>query len=479
MIRLLFALSLIFIMPTAHSQRKTAPRPPPEKPDAIDIFINNVIKEDHVPGVSLAIVKNGRIIKAKGYGLANVEHDVPVNSDTVFLLASITKSFTATGIMMLVEEGKIKLDEKISVYLPDTPPSWKEITVRRLLTHTAGLKDRFEGKTGGDWQLSFTKEEMYRSARATPVDFAPGEGFQYSDQGYFLLGKIIEEVCGKSYRQFIKERIFDPLGMDSSTTDSQREIIKHRAEGYTRAGGKLYHNHRRTEYGLVSHYGILSTAIDLAKFDAALYGEKLLKRSTLEQMWTSSQLSSGDRVMAGKWSYGFGWFVDRFFGHRLVQHGGSTGTAFWRMPDDQLTVIVLTNLEQLAGGDATGIAKLIASKYVPQLSWANHKPQPDRDPKLTQTLKAEIVRFSSGQTDPDLYVAKYGPAVAQAVKGQKTFYDRIGPLKSFDYLSSDVAGKDKSVYYRAVYKEMTLYYSISLNSEGKIAAVSGEPDISL
>jgi CubicO group peptidase (beta-lactamase class C family) len=199
--------------------------------DKTDNYVKEVMAALHIPGLSLAVVRDGKVVKAQGHGLANVEFDARATPDTVYLLASMTKQFTATGIMMLVEDGKVGLDEKISRYLPDTPDPWKEITVRHLLTHTAGLKDRFEGKTGGEWLLSFTTDAMYASAKACALDFKPGERFQYSDQGYFLLGMIIEKVSGKSYREFLKERIFTPLGMKGSSTILQSEVVKDLASG--------------------------------------------------------------------------------------------------------------------------------------------------------------------------------------------------------------------------------------------------------
>ncbi len=398
--------------------------------------------------------------------------------ETVFLLASITKSFTATAILMLVEEGKIDLDEKISCYLPDTPEAWSGITVRHLLTHTAGLKDRFEGKTAADWLLNFTTDQMYQAACSQPPDFKPGEKWQYSDQGYFLLGRILEKVSGKTYRQFLKERIFQPLGMTATTTINQAEIIPDLASGYTQVNGTLYHNHRRTDYGLVSHFGIVSSALDMAKFDAALAGDRLLKPATLEQMWTPVKLADGStpRVMGG-YGYGFGWFLNDIFGHRIVLHGGSTGTAFWRMPDDHLTVIVLTNLEQLAGGDATSIAKAIATLYVPGISWSAQKPQPDPDPKWSETLKAELMRLAEGNPDVSLYTPEYGPAVRGATQASKAFYASIGPLKTLVFLGSKSEGKGRTLYYRANHREMPLFYTVVRNGEGKIASLVGEPEI--
>jgi len=442
--------------------------------DKTDNYVKEVLKALHIPGLALAVVRDGKVIKAQGYGLANVEFDAPVKPETVFLLASMTKQFTATCIMMLVEEGKVALDDGISKYLPDTPDSWKGITVRMLLNHTAGLKDRFEGKTGPEWLLTFTTDAMYKSARGCALDFKPGAHFQYSDQGYFLLGMIIEKVSGKTYREYLTERIFKPLEMAVSSTSLQTEIVKNLASGYTLTAGKLQHNHRRTDYGLVSHFGIISTVLDLAKWDAALYGERFLKKSSIEQMWTPGTVEEGMPSKIGSWHYGFGWFLDTFFGHRIVQHAGASGTCIWRLPDDKLTVIVLTNLEQLAGGDAPSIAKQIAQIYLPSVTWAVQKPSTDPDAKGTDTLREETLRIALGKPDTALYTAEFGPLAKTATQSSIGFYKSIGKLKGFEHLETIGDNKSRTRRYRADYEKATLYYTFRLAGAGKISFMGGE-----
>jgi len=441
----------------------------------VDILVRKLMKALQIPGVSLAVVRDGKIIKESAYGLSVVEHAVSVKPETVFLLASITKSFTATAIMMLVEEGKIELDAPISRYLDGAPEAWKAITVRHLLTHTAGLKDRFEGLPAADWLLTFTKQRLYEASVKQPLDAQPGEKWQYSDQGYFLLGMILEKVSGESYRQFLTRRIFQPLGMTATTTISQDEIIPNLANGYTLVLGKLRHNRRTTEYGMVSHFGIVSSTQDMVKFDAALSTEKLLKRWTLQQMWTAAQIN-GAPVSSPLGSYGFGWFLSEFFGHHIVQHGGSTGTALWRLPDDHLTVIVLTNLEQLAGGDAIGIAKSIARMYVPAFVWSTHNPVPDPDAGFTAKLKAELERMAAGDPDVSLYTPAFRASVRLAAQRSSGFYKEIGPLKALHYLGASASGTSRTLYYRADYPQLPLFYTLTLDPTGKIAFLVGEAE---
>ncbi|HEV8721468.1 MAG TPA: serine hydrolase domain-containing protein [Candidatus Binatia bacterium] len=302
--------------------------------DPIDRYIQAEMKSRMIPGLALVVIKNGEVVKIKGYGFANLEHDVPATPDTVFELASVTKQFTATAIMALVEEGKIKLDDPINRYLPSSPENWKAITVRHLLTHTAGLAGMWAGfealhQDGGRTDL--TTAQMFEAATKDPMSFTPGDRWQYSNVGYFLLGMIIEKASGRSYRDFLTDRFFGPLAMTSTSVPDQWTILKNRAAGYTLRDGELINIRRVTQVELPSDYGIFSTVKDLVKWDNALATGKVVKPSSLEQTWTPVKLNGGS-----SFPYGFGWFFDESRGHRIITHTGVTGTEYTRFPDDQL-----------------------------------------------------------------------------------------------------------------------------------------------
>jgi CubicO group peptidase (beta-lactamase class C family) len=323
---------------------KTANLPPiPEATAAkIDDYLKPYMEREQVPGLSLAIVRNGRVTFAKGYGLANVELKVPATPETVYQIQSITKQFTATGIMMLVEEGKLDLDEKVGHYLEGTPSSWENITLRQLLTHTSGIKD-FINEPTVSLRLDVTEEEVLKATAARPLNFAPGERYAYCNTNYHLLAMIIRKVTGKSFGEFLRERIFVPLEMNDTRLYSQSDIIPNRASGYLRRWGGLRNGaYIATTVLAYGGGGICSTVLDMAKWDAALYGEKLLKKASLDLMWTPARLNDGKTD-----SYGFGWNVGEIRGHRYLSHGGAHQTGFTshigRFPDDGLTVIVLTN----------------------------------------------------------------------------------------------------------------------------------------
>ena len=331
--------------------------------DELDDYITAQMNKQHIPGLALAVVKSGHIEKSAGYGLANVELSVPVHPDTVFQIQSITKTFTSSGVMRLVEEGRIGLDDKITKHLDNLPESWKDVTVRHLLSHTSGIKD-FINEPTVDMRKDLQPEDVIESLRLLPLNFQPGEKYSYSNTGYHLLAMIIHKITGQYWGEFLQERILVPLEMNDTRVISLSGIITNRASGYLWEDGEL-RNGRFIAPTILAYAGggLRSTVLDLAKWDAALYTEKILKRSTLDQMWAPMKLNDGSDS-----SYGLGWGVTNLQGHRLISHTGShmTGfkTALARFVDDKLTVIVFTNQRE---AEQMAIARGVAGFYVPAL----------------------------------------------------------------------------------------------------------------
>jgi D-alanyl-D-alanine carboxypeptidase len=330
--------------------------------EKIDSFVREKMKSKNIPGFSLAVVRGGKIILAKGYGMANLELSTPATEKTCFVIYSITKIFTATATMMLVEGGQISLEDPISKYLKDLPVIWHPVTVHQLLNHTSGIKNWGELPfKPGDATRDYTQAEVIKLVADYPLDFPPGDRWAYNETGYFLLGMLIEKVSGKTYEQFLRERIFAPLEMHDTRLDNSAELIPNRADGYTWQNNGFRIAERPNPTLSFSIGGLVSTVIDLAKWDAALDTEKLLRKSTLEQMWTSAKLNNGKIVP----DYGLGFNLTPFRGHKRVGHsGGHTGfaTTITRFVDDKVTVIVLTNADQ-EGSSISEIAKEIASYY--------------------------------------------------------------------------------------------------------------------
>jgi CubicO group peptidase (beta-lactamase class C family) len=330
----------------------------PPSADRIDNYIHSEMQRQRIPGLSLLVARDGKIVRAQGYGLANVELQVPVKPETVFQSGSVGKQFTSTAVMMLVEEGKIKLDDSITKYLKGAPATWEQVTIRELLSHTAGFTDY---PKNFDFHKDYTEAQLLKIVEGMPLDFTPGTKWSYSNLGYLTLGILIHQVTGEFYGDFLQQRIFQPLDMITTRIISEADIVPNRAAGYRLVKGELKNQEWVSPTLNTTADGALYFSIlDLAKWDAALYTEKLLKRSSLEQMWTVTKLTNGQ---PNSGHYGFGWSILIKDGHRVLDHGGAWQgfeSHISRYVDDKLTVVVLANLEQ---ADPGVIADHVAKMY--------------------------------------------------------------------------------------------------------------------
>ena len=349
--RLLLGLTLILFSAAARA-------------DEIDDYVKDQMQKLHIPAVSLAVVKDGSLIKAEGYGLADIEHGVPARADTVFKIGSVSKQFVATGIMLLVQDGKVGLDDKVSKYLAGTPSTWDAITLRHLLTHTSGLVREAPGFNPYKLQSDV---DVIKTAYSLPLRFEPGEKWEYCNLGYFMLGEVIRQASGKPWGDFLAERVFAPLGMTATRVTSAADIVPNRAHGYAWNAEKFENS---PNWLAVRPSGaFLSTVIDLAKWEAALQSDDVLKGSTKSEMWTPVTLNDGRT-----YSYGYGWQLDNFplgskapDGVRMIRHGGSMPgfrAGYFRWPNHGLAVIVLTNLENVL---VDGLGAGIVMRYAPEL----------------------------------------------------------------------------------------------------------------
>ena len=332
-------------------------------PDPVGDYVRSEMQKQRIPGLSLLLSKGGQIVRAEGFGLANVELQVPVRPETVFQSGSVGKQFTATAVMMLVEEGKVALDDPLTKYFPDAPGAWKEVTVRQLLSHTAGFTDYPEKF---DFRKDWTEDELLKVVEGIPLAYPPGTKWDYSNLGYLTLGILIHRVTGEFYGDFLQQRIFRPLGMQTTRILSEADIVPNRAAGYRLVKGELKNQEWVAPMVNTTADGSLYFSIlDLAKWDAALYGERLLKRSSLDLMWTPVKLKDGSPNKGADGSaYGFGWFVGNQKGHRVIGHDGAWQgfqTTINRYVDDRVTVVVLTNL---AEGKPWEIAQHVADMYL-------------------------------------------------------------------------------------------------------------------
>lgn len=446
----------------------------PASGDEVDSYIETQMRNLHIPGISLAIVRDGRIVKAKGYGLANIEANSAAAPKTVYEIGSITKQFTAAAVMMLVEEGKISLDEKITKYFPDAPQAWNRITVRHLLSHTSGIQNHVAVpgylnifKTNLSFETTPTQEEILKEFFKLPSEFEPGETWAYDNTGYYLLGFIIEKASGKSYYQFLDERIFKPLEMTATRNTDPRPIVPNRASGYEWVKDKFENRPVLLPTIAFSAGTIISTVEDMAKLDAALDTEKLLKKSTLEQMWTPAKTNDG---ATASFDYGFGWFIDNYHGHRLVQHAGGTpgfSSVIYRFTDDKLTIIILSNhsdrfLDHLAID--------IAGMYVPALKRPERKTDPD--PKTTLRLKEVMSNLLNGKHDANLFTPPMRVFLKTSTgKGFWQWAAYHGALTSFAFSDREDTGDSYRLRYRVGLGGNPYWFSFKLMKDGKIAQI--------
>ncbi len=327
-----------------------------QKRPEIERFIHEKMKERQIPGVVIGIGDSENLLMLEAYGLADVQNQAPVQVNTRFELASITKQFTASAILILEQQGKLSIDDKITKYIDYAPPEWSEITIRHLMTHTSGLPGLY---SDGNFNRSaysglaylpkeemikyvgnihITKERLILATKTDQLDFRPGDKYNYSDIGYVTLGIIIDNITG-SYHDFLQKEIFDPVGMTSTYLVDQEKIHPFEARGYSLKNDTLINIRRFWQHELPSHYGVFSNAEDLYRWSKALDTEQILTNESKEKLWSVTTLNDGSIS-----PYGFGWNIRGIQGNLIVSHTGVTGTSIHKLPDSGLTIIALTNL---------------------------------------------------------------------------------------------------------------------------------------
>jgi D-alanyl-D-alanine carboxypeptidase len=409
--------------------------------DEVDNYVTRQMRRQHAVGLSLAVVKDSRLVLAKGFGSANVELDFPVNRETGFDIASIGKQFTAAAAMILVEQAKMRLDDRITNYLSDLPQAWSQVTIRHLLTHTSGIKNYTDLPNFKDLAKShISTQKLVKLMADYPLDFAPGERWAYSNTGYHLLADIIENVSGKPYETFLKERIFAPLQMNSTWIDDGMMIITNRASGYSWQEGVLHNADYFDMSWTRGAGGEVSTVLDMAKWDAALDSERLLSKKRLEQMWTPVRLNDG-----GSYPYGFGWQVFQMDSdHRLLAHSGfdfGFNSCIYRWIDDRTTVIVLLTAGTPLMGNGSDSADYIAwglsRHFIPRLK---DKAIKDTSPEMTGRAKGFLESIIQGTFDSKLLAE--GIRTQWPPKGKRlaSELEGLGEMRSFQLVRKEDDG---------------------------------------
>ncbi|HET9384005.1 MAG TPA: serine hydrolase domain-containing protein [Gemmatimonadales bacterium] len=411
---------------------------------AINRFVETELARQRIPGLSLAVLRGDSVLLSRGYGLANVELRVPASDSTVYQSGSMGKQFTAALVEMLVEQGRLRLDDSIVRWFPEGANVWRGVTVRRLLTHTAGIAEYTDSTF--DYRKDYTEDELVKFAASRPLDFQPGERWSYSNTGYVLLGALIRRVSGQFYGDLLRDSVFRPLGMNASRVISEADIVPNRAAGYRLADGELKNQEWVAPMLNTTADGALYfTVRDLTRWAIALNHARVAGGSLLDTAWSSVRLSDG-----ATYPYGFGWNVLPQRTQARIAHTGSWQgfkTVIARYPARGLTVIVLANLaEAQPGAIAYGIAGLLDPQLQPpHLATAQGNVRPPAP--IEQLLRNIAAKPDSAAITPrfrrfltkdytDWFAALTGETRQWTFSGCDQF---PGGSRAFSYLGSSIA----------------------------------------
>ncbi len=444
----------------------------PHRDGAISARVDSLVERyrvaRHVPGIAIAVVRNGTVIKARGYGFANLELEAPVTPKTLFGLGSISKQFVATAIMQLVEDGKVRLDDPITRYIDSLPAHWGRITVRHLLTHTSGVPEEH-------WLPNFVEFDRFehnhldvlRTVFADSLESAPGAVWAYRNSGYRMLGMIIERASGESLWSFLERRIFAPIGMTATRSSNPKTLIAHRAKGYGREHGRIVNRDAVTESAAFSEGALMSSVLDLARWDSSLYHPRILTQASLDQMWTPVVLADGK-----PYPYGYGWMLAPTNGFRTVSHGGSLPgflTNISRYVAKGLTVVALGNAEW---ADPAMLAGAIAGLYEPDLVPKAPPAIADARPDLTAGIRSLVEGLGRGELDRNRLTPDAREEWSDDAIGETTrLIRRSGAVRQIELIELIERGNLARRRYRVTMGRGALLVTVLTDSTGQIRSL--------
>lgn len=433
----------------------------------IDEYVQMQMQRQHIPGMTVMVIHDGKPVLQKGYGVANLATGAAVTQDTVFRIGSVTKQFTASAIMLLVQEGRLTLDQPVSQFFPTAPASWKDITIRHLLTHTSGLHRDFPAQLLDriDPHNLPSMDQLIKLAADAPLDYPAGAAQAYSNVGYHVLGFVIEKATGQHYYDFLQQRFFSPLGMTSADVIRTTRPLPAMAAGYTWDGTavKPASTFSMTPGLVEAEGGLQMSAADLAKWDAALDGERFLSKASLAQMWAPARLNNGNTV-----PYGFGWALDQINQRPFVQHSGQVdgfSSQFNRHASEGLSVIVLANSDSAQN---QRVASRISAIIDPRLDWViGTDPRPQTG-TLLRTVMDESAR---GVLQADQrFTAEFQAALTPQQLQEFTAY--LQPWwagTQFGYIDQISANGMQVARYMVRGKNQQAVIGIALDAQGRIA----------
>lgn len=430
-------------------------------------LIESQMEQRGILGLNLLVCQHGQVLEQRSYGVANLEHNVPVTFETVFQIGSIGKQFAATAIMLLVAQGKIDLEAGLAAYLEAVPESWSAVRIRHLLSHTAGVPSEADGL---DLRLDFTEDQLLEKIFAGDLEFAPGEQFSYSNDGYKLIGILISKVTGMFYGDYLHQEIFLPSGMKNARIINDTAIVLNRAAGYV-SEGLAWRNQDWVSptFNSTADGALYMTLDDLARWENAFHNGTILSHAVLEEMYTPCLLNDGSSA-----PYGFGWSLNEKAGLRIAEHGGNWQgfTAYYlRVLGNGLSVVVLTNqasvgLERLVYG--------IAGLFTPELT-----PPPEQEPiddlekDTTAIDHSFLLRWAAGELEASEFTAELWDPAFIADVGEHLAQQACEPkLELLERMERDDMQISR---YRVTFYKERLRFSIARNTEGKVALLMIRP----
>lgn len=427
--------------------------------DPVDDLVQAEMAASNTPGVAISIMQKGRLLRAQGFGQADIELGVPVHSDTLFKAGATGMQLTAAAIMLLVEDGKLSLDAPVTQYLKGAPQKWHKVTIRQLLDHTSGLP----ATPNGDFRTDYTTDQLLAIIAAEDLNFPAGSRWRFSYAGYIVLGFVIEEITGKHWTKFFQRRLFDPLGMHSARGIDELAIIPNRSSGYEVREGKL----RNAEWisqtaNSTADGSMYLSVLDYAAWAHAVSQRQLLLPSSWKELAQPAKLNDGSTC-----AYSPGWFLAP--ATRSSWHSGSWQgfqTYALRYPDKDLTIAVFVNGE---GADVQHLARGLAALVDPALARDRSAPMPDADPAATARVRVLLEAIASGQSnyadyidfaqlDFDELTALYGGMVSE-----------LGALEEVALFDKRKGCAETASRYRARYKGGIMEVRIGLADNGKVS----------
>lgn len=442
------------------------------KAGPVDELLRVRAKEDNIPGIAAVVIRRGKIVGTHTFGVASLEFNVPVTNNTVFEIGSVSKQITAAAIMLLVEDGKLSLDEPISKYMPQVPQSWTDVTVRHLLNHTSGIRS-YSSLTGFELSNLMKADNFIEKLAIHPLEFSPGSKYKYNNSGYNLAAYLIETASGMSYMDFLRIRIFRPLEMNLSGDRDPQFIIKNRATGYEWKESRFVGRDGNLT-DLKGAGSIVSTITDIAKWSLALRNDKLLKPASKATMWKSGVFKDGK-----EFPYGLGFRSYDIRGYHMIGHTGQTagfGAAHFIFLKDDLSVIVFVNQGEigLGGKIANGIAKI----YIPDISLKAFKTSatvPDQD--VEKVFKEALAARLQDKITTEIFTGK--TALSLSTGKQKELSKRLrilGPPTKITFGGSERLDDILIHRFLVEHGKRIFLWRFSMDAAGKVSELSLEEE---